>query len=43
MVDEAPETEDLTTQEIKDLLTDIFDELVLQKAILNDIKTNTGT
>jgi len=42
MVDEAPLEEDLTTQDIKDLLTSIFDELVLQKAILNDIKTNTG-
>lgn len=32
----------ITAEEIKTLLTDIYDELVLQKAILNDIKTNTG-
>ena len=44
MVDEIdPEVMNITAEEIKTLLTDIYNELVLQKAILNDIKTNTAT
>lgn len=43
MVDEIdPEVMNITAEEIKSLLTDIYDELVLQKAILNDIKNNTA-
>ena len=44
MVDEVdPESIVNTCDLIRDLLTDISDELILQKAILNDIKDNTGT
>lgn len=39
MVDEIDPEVILKTVEV--LLQDILDELVLQKAILNDIKTNT--